>query len=72
LLSIALSDFEAALSSLSAAYVDKEPELPWLAIDPRFDPIRLNPQFSEIVSNVRSGMSSPTRQYPDLLAFTRA
>jgi tetratricopeptide (TPR) repeat protein len=61
LLSIALSDFDAALSSLSAAYADKETELPWLAVDPRFDPIRLNPQFSEIVSKVRSGMSSPTR-----------
>lgn len=61
LLSIALSDFDAALSSLCAAYADKEAELPWLAVDPRFDPIRLNPQFSEIVSKVRSGMSSPAR-----------
>jgi len=61
LLSISLSDFDAALSSLCAAYADREAELPWLAVDPRFDPIRLNPQFSEIVSKVRSGMSSPVR-----------
>jgi TolB-like protein/tetratricopeptide (TPR) repeat protein len=58
---VALGDSEAALSSLSAAYADKEAELPWLAVDPRFDPIRLNPLFSEIASKVRSGMSSPTR-----------
>jgi TolB-like protein/Tfp pilus assembly protein PilF len=56
LLSIALGNSEATLSSLSSAYVDKEAELPWLAVDPRFDPIRMNPQFSEIASKVRSGI----------------
>jgi len=54
LLSVALGDSEGALLSLSAAYAAKEAELPWLAVDPRFDLIRLNPQFSEIVHKVRS------------------
>lgn len=61
LLSIALGDSEAALSSLSAAYAKREAELPWLAVDPRFDSLRLTPQFSEITSKVRSGASSLSR-----------
>jgi TolB-like protein/tetratricopeptide (TPR) repeat protein len=54
LLSIALGDSEGALSLLSCALADKEAELPWLAVDPRFDSIRLNARFAEIVSRVRS------------------
>ena len=54
LLSIALGDSEGALSLLSSALEGKEAELPWLAVDPRFDPIRLNARFAEIVSKVRS------------------
>jgi TolB-like protein/tetratricopeptide (TPR) repeat protein len=53
LLSIALCDSEAALSLLSSAFEDKEAELPWLAVDPRFDPIRQHARFAEIVSKVR-------------------
>jgi TolB-like protein/tetratricopeptide (TPR) repeat protein len=58
LLAIALEDHEGALSSLSASYADREAELPWLAVDPRFDLIRGTPQFGEIVTKVRSGVSS--------------
>jgi TolB-like protein/tetratricopeptide (TPR) repeat protein len=54
LLSIALGDSEGALSLLSSAFEDKEAELPWLAVDPRFNPIRLNARFADIVSKVRS------------------
>jgi TolB-like protein/tetratricopeptide (TPR) repeat protein len=54
LLSIALGDSEGALSLLSSALEEREAELPWLAVDPRFDPIRLNARFAEIVSKVRS------------------
>ena len=54
LLSIALGDSEGALSLLSSAFEDKQAELPWLAVDPRFDPLRLNDRFAEIVSKVRS------------------
>ena len=53
LLSIALGDSEGALSLLSCALDDKEAELPWLAVDLRFDPIRQNARFAEIVSKVR-------------------
>jgi hypothetical protein len=58
LLSIALGDADGALSLLSSAYADKEAELPWLAVDLRFDGIRQTPQFGEIVRRVRSGTSS--------------
>ena len=54
LLSIALGDSEGALSLLSCALEDKEAELPWLAVDPRFDSVRLNARFAEIVSKVKS------------------
>jgi tetratricopeptide (TPR) repeat protein len=54
-LSLALGDTDGALSSLSAAYIAKEAELPWLAVDPRFDPIRLKVVFKEILAQVRSG-----------------
>ena len=50
---MALGDSEAALSSLASAFADKEPELPWLAVDPRFDSIRSVPQFQEIVSKLK-------------------
>ncbi len=54
LLSIALGDSEAAFSLLSKSYADKEAELPWLAVEPRFDSVRSSSQFAEIVSKVRS------------------
>jgi TolB-like protein/Tfp pilus assembly protein PilF len=54
LLSIALGDSEDALSLLSSSLEDKEAELPWLAVDRRFDPIRLDARFAEIVSKVKS------------------
>ncbi|AXC13482.1 Adenylate cyclase [Acidisarcina polymorpha] len=50
---MALGDSEAALSSLASAFADKEPELPWLAVDPRFDSIRSIPKFQEIVSKLK-------------------
>ena len=54
LLSIALGDSEGALSLLSCALDDKEAELPWLAVDPRFDAIRQNSRFAEIINKVKS------------------
>ena len=53
LLSMALGDSETALSLLFRALENKEAELPWLAVDPRFDPLRQNTKFAEIVSKVR-------------------
>jgi TolB-like protein/Tfp pilus assembly protein PilF len=57
-LSIALGDPEGALSALSVALANREAELPCLFVDPRFDSIRQNPRWNEIVSQVRSGISS--------------
>jgi tetratricopeptide (TPR) repeat protein len=54
LLSIALDDPQASLAFLSASYAEKESELPFLTLDPRFDRIRKNPQFHEIVERVQS------------------
>jgi TolB-like protein len=62
-------DSDKALASLSAAFEQREPELPWLAVDPRFDSIRRDPRFHEIVRKVRSGMHSPTHQ-PSNLAIS--
>jgi TolB-like protein/tetratricopeptide (TPR) repeat protein len=58
LLSIALDDQEGALSLLSKAYEEKEAELPYLAVDPRFDPIRQTSRFNEIVEGIRSRTTS--------------
>ncbi len=52
-LSLALDDAEGALTLLSASYDAKEAELPWLAVDPRFDPIRQTSQFGDIVGKIR-------------------
>lgn len=57
-LSLALNDSESALILLSASFEAKEAELPWLAVDPRFDPIRQTSHFSDIVDMVRVRTSS--------------
>lgn len=57
LLSAALEDAAGAISFLLASRANKEAELPSLAVDPRFDSIRENPQFREIVALVRYGTS---------------
>ena len=55
LLAVALDDNETAISLLSSAFDCREAELPFLAVDHRFDNIRANPQFAEIVGKIRSG-----------------
>jgi TolB-like protein len=57
-LSMALGDPSETLNYLAEACAGREAELPWLAVDPRFDPIRDTPQYREIVSKVRAGASS--------------
>ena len=54
LLAIALNNSDEALSLLSASYDAKEAELPWLAVDPRFDVVRQASRFQEIVARVSS------------------
>ena len=54
LLAICLGDKEGALSLLHDSYHNRDAELPYLAVDPRFDPLRTMPPFLEIVKNIRS------------------
>ena len=58
LLSMALGNPSEALNYLAEASAGIEAELPWLAVDPRFDSIRDTPQYREIVRKVRAGASS--------------
>ena len=57
-LSIALGNSSKALSLLSEASANKEAELPWLSVDPRFDPIRETAPFVEILGRIRSEVAS--------------
>jgi TolB-like protein len=52
LLSLALGDREGSLSFLRLALEDREAELVWLGVEPRFDALRPESGFQEIVSVV--------------------
>ena len=51
-LAAALGREEEAMSLLSASCSDKEAELPYVAVEPGFDPIRQMPDFSELVRKI--------------------
>jgi TolB-like protein len=55
LLSLALDDGQSALSFLTLALEDREPELIWIGVDPRLDPIRRETAFEEIARKVFPG-----------------
>jgi hypothetical protein len=52
LLSLALGDGEGALSFLKLAVEDREAELVWIGVDPRFDSIRQMDAFQVLVHKV--------------------
>ena len=52
LLSLALGDGESAVSFLRLAVEDREAELVWIGVEPRFDSIRGTSGFKEIVGKV--------------------
>ena len=54
-LSLALGDANKAFSLLNESWEEREAELPWLAVDARFDPIRERPRVVKILRSVRSG-----------------
>ena len=54
-LSAALGDCNSALSLLADSYDEREAELPWIAVDPRFDSMRDDFRFREIVQKIRAG-----------------
>ena len=56
LLSLALDDGQGALSFLTLALDDREPELIWIGVDPRLDPIRKETGFEEIAGKVFPGL----------------
>jgi tetratricopeptide (TPR) repeat protein len=58
LLALALDDQAGALSLLLKAYEEREPELIWLAVDPRLDAIRSDPRFVDMTRSVMSGSES--------------
>jgi len=59
-LSLALGDANKAISLLNESWEQREAELPWLAVDARFDPIRERPRVDKILRSVRSGVVSAT------------
>jgi TolB-like protein len=52
LLSVALGDDEGALSFLTLAVEDREAELVWIGVEPRFDSIRQTTAFKELAAKV--------------------
>jgi len=60
-LALALGDQNKAVSLLHESWEQREAELPWLAVDARFDPIRERPRVGKIVKSVRSGVVSATQ-----------
>jgi len=55
---VRLGATEQALQSLKAAYLERSPALANLQIEPRFDPLRSDSRFQEIVRRV--GLATPT------------
>ncbi|HEV8610309.1 MAG TPA: protein kinase [Thermoanaerobaculia bacterium] len=56
LVSLSLGDKEAALDWLEKAYEDRNWYMPWIHLEPRFDPIRSEPRFTALVR--RMGLTS--------------
>ena len=52
LLAMAMGDSEGALSFLTLAVEEREAELVWIGVDPRFDAIRTTPGFQALVHKV--------------------
>ena len=55
LLSLALGKTGDALACLSKAHAQKEPELVWLAVEPRFDPVRDEKDFTRLLRELPFG-----------------
>ncbi len=58
LLSLALGDSESALSFLALAVEEREAELVWIGVEPRFDSIRQTTAFQELVDKVVPALRS--------------
>jgi serine/threonine-protein kinase len=49
---LALNNTERAMDLFTQAFDDRDPTLVWLAVDPRLDPLRRNPRFTELVQRI--------------------
>jgi TolB-like protein len=58
LLAVALGDNKRALSFLALAVEAREAELVWIGVDPRFDSMRNEPMFKDVVNKVLPGFKS--------------
>ncbi len=53
-LAMALGIKDLALALLNSSYTEEEPELPYVAVEQIFDPIRQVPQFADLIRKVHS------------------
>ncbi|MFT4113006.1 hypothetical protein [Silvibacterium sp.] len=51
-LAVAMGDRDGALEKLEAGFAAKEAELPWISVDPRFDVLREEPRFQQMVKQI--------------------
>jgi hypothetical protein len=50
--SLALGEKEQALDWLEKSYEDRNWWMPWLKVEPRFDPIRSDPRFVALIRRI--------------------
>jgi hypothetical protein len=48
-----MGDSEASLTWLDRAFAERSHWLVWLRLDPRFDHLRANPRFSELLDRIK-------------------
>lgn len=58
LLALAMGESEGALSFLNLAVEEREAEMVWIGVEPRFDPIRQTPGFMSLAHKVVPGLQS--------------
>jgi DNA-binding winged helix-turn-helix (wHTH) protein len=66
---LGLGEYELALDLLSAACENREVSLLWLNVEPRFDPIRLDPRFQNLLDTV--GLTGRGTHASQLIAKVR-
>ncbi len=49
LLQIALKEYKQALDSLESAYMQRETELSFIAVEPLLDPVRAEPRYQQLI-----------------------
>jgi tetratricopeptide (TPR) repeat protein len=58
LLALSLEQRDRGLSDLAQAVAEKEAECVWLAVEPRLDALRSEPEFEKFLTSVQAGFSS--------------